>query len=62
MDQARAHLNKNRDEIPENAFRRGLPKEAQFEVSRAFKDDMARGWSQGAVTTALADRVRCRVP
>ena len=33
MDQARAQLNKNRDEILENAFRRGLPKEAQFEVS-----------------------------
>ena len=54
MDQARAQLNKNRDEILENAFRRGLPKEAQFEVSREFKDDMSRGWSQGAMTTADA--------
>jgi pimeloyl-ACP methyl ester carboxylesterase len=54
MDQARAQLNKNRDDILENAFGRGLPKEAQFEVPRDFKDDMSRGWSQGAMTTADA--------
>jgi len=54
MGQARAQLNKNRDDILENAFRRGLPKEAQFEVSREFKDDMSRGWNQGAMTTADA--------
>lgn len=54
MGQARAQLNKNRDDILENAFRRGLPKEAQFEVSREFKDDMSRGWDQGAITTADA--------
>jgi pimeloyl-ACP methyl ester carboxylesterase len=53
-DQARAELNKNREDILENAFRRGLPEEAQFEVSREFKDDMARGWNQGAMTTADA--------
>jgi pimeloyl-ACP methyl ester carboxylesterase len=53
-DQARAQLNKNRDDILENAYRRGLPKEAQFEVSREFKDDMARGWSHGGLTTADA--------
>jgi pimeloyl-ACP methyl ester carboxylesterase len=53
-DQARAELNKNREDILENAFRRGLPKEAQFEVSREFKDDMSRGWNQGAMTTADA--------
>ena len=54
MEQARAVLNKNRDDILENAFRRGLPKESQFEVSQEFKDDMSRGWSQGAMTTADA--------
>jgi pimeloyl-ACP methyl ester carboxylesterase len=53
-DQARAALNKNRDDVLENAFRRGLPKDAQFEVSREFKDDMARGWDHGAITTADA--------
>ncbi|HEY5795101.1 MAG TPA: alpha/beta hydrolase [Bosea sp. (in: a-proteobacteria)] len=51
---ARAQLNRNREDILENAFRRGLPKEAQFEISRAFKDDMAQGWSHGAMTTADA--------
>jgi pimeloyl-ACP methyl ester carboxylesterase len=54
MEQARIQLNKNRDDILENAFGRGLPKEAQFEVSQEFKDDMSRGWSQGAMTTADA--------
>jgi pimeloyl-ACP methyl ester carboxylesterase len=53
-DQARAELNKNREDILENAFRRGLPKEVQFEISREFKDDMSRGWNQGAMTTADA--------
>jgi pimeloyl-ACP methyl ester carboxylesterase len=31
-----------------------LPKGAEFEVSREFKNDMSRGWSQGAITTADA--------
>ena len=53
-DQARAQLNKNREDILENAFRRGLPKETQFEVSQEFKDDMSHGWNQGAMTTADA--------
>jgi pimeloyl-ACP methyl ester carboxylesterase len=54
MDQVRAALNKNRDEILANTFTRGLPPEVQFNVSREFKDDMSRGWSQGAMTTADA--------
>lgn len=54
MEQAHAQLNRNRDEILANAFGRGLPKEAQFEVSREFKDDMSRGWNHGAMTTADA--------
>ena len=54
MDQARAQLNANRDDILENAFRRGLPKDAQFDISHEFKDDMSRGWNQGAITTADA--------
>ena len=53
-DQARDQLNKNRDDILENAFRRGLPKEAQFDVPRQFKDDMSRAWGHGAITTADA--------
>ena len=53
-DQARAQLNQNREDILKNAFTRGLPTEAKFEVSREFRDDMARGWNQGAMTTADA--------
>jgi pimeloyl-ACP methyl ester carboxylesterase len=54
MDQVRAALNKNRDEILENTFGRGLPKEAQFQIPQEFKDDMSRGWSHGAMTSADA--------
>jgi pimeloyl-ACP methyl ester carboxylesterase len=54
MSQAREQLNRNRDDILENAFRRGLPKEAQFDVPREFKDDMSRAWNHGAMTTADA--------
>ncbi|MCW4462034.1 alpha/beta hydrolase [Sphingomonas sp. BT-65] len=53
-EQTRAHMNRTREEILENAFRRGLPKEAQFEVSAEFREDMARGWDQGGMTTADA--------
>jgi pimeloyl-ACP methyl ester carboxylesterase len=53
-EEARAQLNKNREDVLENAFRRGLSKEDQFEVSGEFKDDMVRGWNQGAMTTADA--------
>ena len=41
-DKTRAYMNKNRDEILENAFRRGLTKDEQFDVSQEFKDDMFR--------------------
>lgn len=53
-DATRAAMNKNRDEILENAFRRGLPKEEQFELAREFKDDMFQGWSQNDITSADA--------
>jgi pimeloyl-ACP methyl ester carboxylesterase len=53
-EQTRAYMNKARDEILENAFRRGLPKEAQFEVSQAYKDDMFQGWNHGEMTSADA--------
>lgn len=50
----RAYMNKTRDEILENAFRRGLTKEEQFEVSQEYKDDMSRGWNHGSMTSADA--------
>jgi pimeloyl-ACP methyl ester carboxylesterase len=53
-DRTRAHMNNTRDEILENAFRRGLPDDEQFELAQEFKDDMASGWSQGGMTSADA--------
>lgn len=53
-DLIHASMNRNRDEILENAFRRGVPKDEQFELSQEFKDDMLRGWSQGGLTSADA--------
>lgn len=53
-DQIRAAMNRNRDEILENAFRRGLAKDEQFELPQDFKADMLRGWNQGDLTSADA--------
>lgn len=50
----RATLNKNRDEVLANAYRRGLPKEEQFDISPELKDDMLLGWNQGSMTSADA--------
>src|SRR5688572_20377522 len=49
-EQIRIRMNLDRDEILQNAFRRGLPESAQFDVSREFQDDMARGWDHGGMT------------
>jgi len=51
---ARAQLNRNRDDVLQNAYRRGLPAQAQFDISPELQEDMARGWSQGAMTSADA--------
>jgi pimeloyl-ACP methyl ester carboxylesterase len=53
-DSTRAHMNNTRDEILENAFRRGLSQDEQFELSEEFRDDMFRGWSQEHMTSADA--------
>jgi len=53
-DAARVQLNAGRDDTLENAFKRGLPAEAQFEISTEFADDMARGWGHGQLTSADA--------
>lgn len=53
-EQVRAQFNAARDEILENAMRRGLPPEEQFELSPTFKADMAQGWGHGALTSADA--------
>lgn len=49
-DRVRDFMNANRDEILANTFWRGLPKEAHYDVSREFRDDMARNWSHGDLT------------
>ena len=53
-DATRAYMNKTKDEILENAFRRGLSEHEQFEVSKEFRDDMSAGWSQSGMTSADA--------
>ncbi|HEX2010105.1 MAG TPA: alpha/beta hydrolase [Roseateles sp.] len=50
----RAHLNRSRDEIVENAYRRGFAPEQQFDISPALKDDMRKGWDQPTMSTADA--------
>jgi pimeloyl-ACP methyl ester carboxylesterase len=49
-----AYKNRTSQEILETALKGGLPKEAQFEVSAEFKDDVSRGWSHGGMTSADA--------
>lgn len=51
---ARVQLNKNRDDVLRNAYRRGLPAHEQFDIPPELQDDMARGWSHGAMTSADA--------
>jgi pimeloyl-ACP methyl ester carboxylesterase len=39
------------DIVEGTGFGAGLPPEAQFDVAREFKDDMARSWSHNGMTT-----------
>jgi len=50
----RAYMNKTRDEILANAYRRGLSPSEQFDVSKELAQDMADGWSQGDMSSADA--------
>lgn len=50
----RAAMNRNRDEILQNAYRRGFTREEQFDIPREFQDDMARGWVHGEISSADA--------
>lgn len=51
---ARAELNAARDDVIENATRRGLASHEQFALDPAFIEDMRKGWAHGALTTADA--------
>jgi pimeloyl-ACP methyl ester carboxylesterase len=53
-DATRSAMNKSRDEIVENAYRRGFSKDEQFDVAADFKEDMRQGWSQHGITSADA--------
>ncbi|MDI7864648.1 alpha/beta hydrolase [Rhizobiaceae bacterium n13] len=50
----RAYMNKTWAEILENAFTRGLPAQAKFDLSAEYREDMASGWSHGKLTSADA--------
>jgi pimeloyl-ACP methyl ester carboxylesterase len=50
----RGQFNATRDEILENAMRRGLTPEEQFEITPTLRADMAEGWNHGAISTADA--------
>jgi pimeloyl-ACP methyl ester carboxylesterase len=49
-----AYKSRSGGDILDTAVKGGLPKEAQFEVSADFKDDVSRGWSHGGMTPADA--------
>ncbi|WP_426164620.1 alpha/beta fold hydrolase [Pseudoduganella sp. R-34] len=47
-------INQNRDDIVENAFRRGLEANEQFNLAEDFNQDMLAGWTQGSMSTGDA--------
>ena len=49
-----AAMNSNRDEILENAFRRGLQPGEQYELQGEYKQDLAAGWRREGLTPADA--------
>ncbi|QPF89025.1 alpha/beta fold hydrolase [Bradyrhizobium commune] len=53
-DHVRAAMNAGRDEILQNTFFRGLPKQAHYDVPQAFRDDMAKAWSHDGMTVVDA--------
>jgi pimeloyl-ACP methyl ester carboxylesterase len=50
----RAHMNKTRDEILANTYRRGLAEDVQFDISRELQQDLSKGWEQGGMTAVDA--------
>jgi pimeloyl-ACP methyl ester carboxylesterase len=50
----RDYMNANKDAVVERAFRNGLSKEHQFEVSKEYKDDLISGWDGPNMTSADA--------
>lgn len=50
----RAAINANRDDIVNNAFRRGLESHEQFPIAQEASADMHAGWSHGGMSTGDA--------
>ncbi|HEX2543667.1 MAG TPA: alpha/beta hydrolase [Ramlibacter sp.] len=48
----RSLMNRNRDEIVHNAYRRGLSEQQQFDIPREFTQDMLRGWDHPEMSSA----------
>lgn len=53
-EQIRTQYYQNSGQVIENAFKGGLPIEMQFPISNIFKEDMLKGWRQGALTSGDA--------
>jgi pimeloyl-ACP methyl ester carboxylesterase len=53
-EQIHTQYYQNSDQVIENAFKGGRPIEAQFPISTIFKQDMLKGWNQGALTSGDA--------
>jgi len=53
-ESARAAMNRTRDDILANSYRRGFAKEEQFDIPQELKDDMLAGWSREGITSADA--------
>lgn len=53
-EKTRTFMNKNRDDILANTYRRGFSKEEQFDISKELEADMRKGWEQSNITSADA--------
>ena len=53
-DVTHAAMNKGRDDVLANFYRRGFSREEQFDISLEFAADMAKGWNQENLTSADA--------
>lgn len=49
-----AYMNKTRDEILANTYRRGLSAQEQFDITPEYAADMAQGWGEAGLTAADA--------
>jgi len=50
----RAYMNKTRDEILANTYRRGLDEDVQFDLSMELHEDLSEGWEREGMTVVDA--------